>query len=60
MSPEPGTPPDLVLMRIQTCLQMLALKNNCVHPETKKPYITSVTGGKDNSIEGAQVRVSPC
>lgn len=47
-------------MRIQTCLQMLALKNNCVHPETKTPYITSVTGGKDNSIEGAQVRVSPC
>lgn len=35
---------------------MLALKEKCVHPETKKPYIKSSIGGKDNSPEGIQVR----
>ncbi|KAB5559572.1 stress responsive A/B barrel domain-containing protein [Coniochaeta sp. 2T2.1] len=35
----------------QTNKQMLALKNTCLDPVTKKPYILSVTGGKDNSIE---------
>jgi hypothetical protein len=34
---------------------MLALKTNCIHPETKKPYIKSAIGGKDNSTEGIQV-----
>lgn len=38
--------------------RMLALKNNCVHPETKEPYVKSSIGGKDNSPEGYQVR--PC
>lgn len=34
---------------------MLALKTNCVHPETKKAYIKSSIGGKENSEEGRQV-----
>jgi len=39
---------------------MLALKDKCLHPETKKPYIKSSVGGVDKSIEGMQVsRVSP-
>lgn len=34
---------------------MLALAHTCLHPETQKPYLKSITGGKDNSIEGIQV-----
>lgn len=34
---------------------MLALKEKCVKPDTKAPYIKSVKGGKDKSIEGLQV-----
>lgn len=34
---------------------MLALKDNCIHPETKQPYIKTGKGGKDNSPEGQQV-----
>jgi hypothetical protein len=34
---------------------MLALKAACLHPQTKKPYITSVAGGRDNSVQGLQV-----
>lgn len=34
---------------------MLALKDNCVHPETKQPYVKTGKGGKDNSPEGRQV-----
>lgn len=34
---------------------MLALKDNCIHPETKQPYIKTGQGGKDNSPEGKQV-----
>lgn len=37
---------------------MLALKDNCIHPETKKPYIKTGQGGKDNSPEGKQVGLS--
>ncbi|KAI0975447.1 stress responsive A/B barrel domain-containing protein [Xylaria arbuscula] len=33
---------------------MLSLKDNCLHPTTQMPYIKSLTGGKDNSIEGRQ------
>ncbi|KAI1194399.1 stress responsive A/B barrel domain-containing protein [Nemania serpens] len=35
-------------------LHMLSLKDNCLHPATQKPYIRSLTGGKDNSPEGLQ------
>ncbi|KAL9620669.1 MAG: hypothetical protein Q9160_004805 [Pyrenula sp. 1 TL-2023] len=33
---------------------MTNLKNTCIHPTTKQPYITSFKGGKDNSPEGKQ------
>lgn len=36
-------------------MRMLGLKDGCIHPTTQKQYIKSLTGGKDNSIEGAQV-----
>ncbi|KAJ9132559.1 hypothetical protein NKR19_g9264 [Coniochaeta hoffmannii] len=36
------------------CDRMLALKNNCVHPDTKKTYIKSAVGGRENSKEGLQ------
>lgn len=36
------------------CDRMLALKDNCIHPESKKPYIKMGMGGKDNSPEGQQ------
>ncbi|KAI9048308.1 hypothetical protein LZ554_008102 [Drepanopeziza brunnea f. sp. 'monogermtubi'] len=32
--------------------RMLALKDNCVHPTTKKPYVKMGMGGKQNSPEG--------
>ncbi|KAI1457952.1 dabb-domain-containing protein [Annulohypoxylon moriforme] len=34
--------------------RMLGLKEGCIHPTSKKPYIKSLTGGKDNSHEGVQ------
>lgn len=37
---------------------MIALKENCVNPSTQKPYIVSLKGGRDNSVEGKQVCVS--
>jgi len=33
---------------------MLGLADKCIHPTTKKPYIRSAMGGKDNSPEGHQ------
>ncbi|KAJ7874821.1 hypothetical protein B0H14DRAFT_92865 [Mycena olivaceomarginata] len=36
------------------CKRMLDLKESCIHPQSGKPYIKSLTGGKDNSIEGKQ------
>jgi Stress responsive A/B Barrel Domain len=35
---------------------MLALKGKCISPSTGKPYIVSSRGGKENSVEGLQVR----
>lgn len=40
----------------QVCTRMLALKDNCIHPTSQKPYIVSSSGGVDNSPEGLQVR----
>ncbi|KAE8351488.1 stress responsive A/B barrel domain-containing protein [Aspergillus coremiiformis] len=36
------------------CDRMLALKDNCLHPSSQKPYIQTSSGGIDNSIEGLQ------
>ncbi|CAK7206632.1 hypothetical protein SEUCBS139899_009432 [Sporothrix eucalyptigena] len=33
------------------CARFLELGTACVHPTTQKPYVLSVQGGKDNSIE---------
>ncbi|KAI1192192.1 stress responsive A/B barrel domain-containing protein [Nemania serpens] len=38
----------------KTYLGMLSLRDNCLHSTTQKPYIKSLTGGKDNSPEGLQ------
>ncbi|KAF2117585.1 stress responsive A/B barrel domain-containing protein [Lophiotrema nucula] len=34
--------------------KLLALKKSCIHPGTHLPYIVSITGGKDISIESKQ------
>ncbi|CAK7243359.1 MAG: hypothetical protein STHCBS139747_004878 [Sporothrix thermara] len=34
--------------------RFLALGTQCVHPTTKAPYVLSIQGGKDNSIEPHQ------
>ncbi|PVH94127.1 hypothetical protein DM02DRAFT_573372 [Periconia macrospinosa] len=34
--------------------KMLALKKSCINPTTNRPYIKSITGGKDNSKENLQ------
>ncbi|KAH6622986.1 hypothetical protein F5144DRAFT_582058 [Chaetomium tenue] len=36
------------------CLKIPSLKDTCVHPTTKQPYILSLKSGKDNSPEGLQ------
>lgn len=38
----------------EVCRQMLALKENCIHPTSKRPYILDSSGGRDNSPEGHQ------
>lgn len=38
------------------CRRFLALRDLCLHPMTKQPYIISIKGGKDTSPEGKQVR----
>jgi hypothetical protein len=37
---------------------MLSLKQTCKHPSTGQPYIKSITGGIDNSVENAQQGIS--
>ncbi|PVH71333.1 hypothetical protein DL98DRAFT_563943 [Cadophora sp. DSE1049] len=40
---------------VQTAVNELkSLKSKCIHPTRKTPYIKSVQGGRDNSIEGLQ------
>lgn len=36
------------------CASMVALKDKCLHPVSKAPYIKSMSGGKDNSPENLQ------
>lgn len=42
-------------MSQKVCHHMLSLKDSCLHPTSKKPYIKSSIGGEDNSPEGIQV-----
>ncbi|KAJ5122555.1 stress responsive A/B barrel domain protein [Penicillium atrosanguineum] len=46
-----GIEPEVIK---DTCDRMLALKGNCLHPTSQKPYITTSSGGADNSPEGIQ------
>ncbi|EXJ93414.1 hypothetical protein A1O1_01806 [Capronia coronata CBS 617.96] len=47
--------PDADPKKIEEILgQLKALKDKCIHPTTKAPYIKSITAGVDNSIEGLQ------
>ncbi|CZS88117.1 uncharacterized protein RCO7_01083 [Rhynchosporium graminicola] len=36
------------------CKRMLALRQKCIHPTTKQPYMVENSGGRDNSPEGHQ------
>ncbi|KAK4107668.1 dabb-domain-containing protein [Canariomyces notabilis] len=36
------------------CAKFLALKDNCLAPNSQHPYITGISGGKYNSNEGLQ------
>ncbi|ODH50874.1 hypothetical protein GX48_03016 [Paracoccidioides brasiliensis] len=36
------------------CARMLALKDKCIHPTRRQPYIKAAKGGRDNSTEGLQ------
>ncbi|KAL4971006.1 Dabb family protein [Aspergillus stella-maris] len=40
------------------CENMLSLKDRCLHQSTRKPYIQFASGGRDNSPEGAQGRIT--
>ncbi|KAL2004801.1 hypothetical protein VTN00DRAFT_3074 [Thermoascus crustaceus] len=45
--------PDVAQSAVEsTCQQFLSLKDQCLHPESKKPYLRSLVGGRDNSPEG--------
>jgi len=38
---------------------MVGLAEKCIHPTSKKLYVKSHGGGRDNSPEGQQVVVAP-
>jgi hypothetical protein len=40
---------------LQACARFLKLKDDCILPGKKRPYIVSMRGGQDNSPEGLQV-----
>ncbi|KAJ0414508.1 hypothetical protein BJY00DRAFT_318771 [Aspergillus carlsbadensis] len=52
---KPDATPDSIRA---ACERMLSLKDKCLHPSTRKPYIVTSIGGRDNSIEGAQNGIS--
>ncbi|KAI5245290.1 hypothetical protein E4T43_03263 [Aureobasidium subglaciale] len=45
-----NTEPEVVR---EMCDRMVGLKDTCLHPQTKQPYMKSYGGGKNNSPEGA-------
>jgi hypothetical protein len=53
---KPGVTPEQVKELVD---RMIKLKETCLHPVTKSPYITSVAGGKDNSVQGLSVSRMP-
>ncbi|KAI1392420.1 uncharacterized protein F4822DRAFT_425630 [Hypoxylon trugodes] len=42
----------------ESSLRFFDLKDSCVHPTSQKPYIKTLSGGKDNSKEGLQGGIS--
>ena len=50
-TPEPLSDAD----HFETCNRMLELKDQCLHPTSKTPYVKSGIGGKQNSPEGKTV-----
>jgi hypothetical protein len=42
----------------QVCRRMISLRQQCINPTTKKPYILDSTGGRDHSPEGHQVVIN--
>ncbi|KAI0189098.1 stress responsive A/B barrel domain protein [Xylaria flabelliformis] len=42
------------------CDAMLALGEKCVHPTSNTPYVKTLGGGKDSSIEGRQNGFTHC
>ncbi|KAJ5604788.1 hypothetical protein N7510_009942 [Penicillium lagena] len=52
---KPGVKPESVQ---ELCERMLALKEQCIHPETESSYLKSCVGGKDISVQGIQKGMS--
>ncbi|KAF9269331.1 hypothetical protein L218DRAFT_969843 [Marasmius fiardii PR-910] len=48
---KPTTTPEQIN---QVCEIFLGFVEKCIHPVTKQPYLKSVIGGRDISIEGLQ------
>ncbi|KAF9257695.1 hypothetical protein L218DRAFT_878882 [Marasmius fiardii PR-910] len=48
---KPTTTPEQIN---EVCQGFLALKEKCINPITKQPYLKSVVGGRDNSPEKRQ------
>lgn len=44
---------------LQVCTRMLALPQQCRHPDTQELYVTGLGGGRNNSPEGLQVVIFP-
>ena len=40
---------------LQVCNSFLSLKDKCISASTNAPYVKSIVGGRDISIEGKQV-----
>ncbi|KAF6221485.1 hypothetical protein HO133_002341 [Letharia lupina] len=51
--------PSTELSAIQdACNRMVDLRNQCIHPASKKPYITTSSGGRQNSSESTKADYS--
>ena len=49
----------ILLTYLQVADRMMALKDKCIHPSTKKNYIKYAQGGRNNSPEGLEVVLAP-
>lgn len=46
----------LLLKSEQACTRMVDLRDRCIHPASKEPYIRSCSGGRQSSPENSKVR----